>query len=537
MYVHIGHTVTPNGGVMSDTVLAHVPALQWSLADVHTFLTTQPTGLAVVTTAQGRPCGIADCTTIAHAREFGHVELDDALHLWPLPRRHHPPIIIANQWRVRSTDTGDYVASPPIPQPCTHIAWDDIAALIDPRTVVVLRSLTALATIHAVQVFLVGGAARSVFDRRPIHDIDLAITGPLPAFVNAVAATLHGQVEHHAPLGTASVIFAEAQHIQYGLSRLDFVPTRREVYPTPGVLPSVHPSDIITDVGRRDITVNAIAITLVPDGDCAVYDPYAGRRALRRRQVQVLHPLSFCDDPTRVLRIARLASRLDLHVGKRVVRMMQQSSLYPAFAHVSPQRWYHEILKTLAEADPWPAIQRMQRWRLWAAIHPAFAHTRPQLASIRHVAVADRFAVLVWGAKPELLQALIAQWHLVPQLLRQLIALKGILAQPRSDSAISVGALTVACKPFASSLLTSIALIDPSVRQPIARVLHARDHADTPMITGHDLRALGIAAGPIMRDILTALEIALYAGILIAPTAAQQIAWVRAHYPDQCTDT
>ena len=423
------------------------------------------------------------------------------------------------------------------PQPCAHIAWDDIAALIDPRTAGVLRSLTALALIHAVQVFLVGGAARSVFDRRPIHDIDLAITGELAPYVAAVAQVLQGQVEHHAPLGTASVLFAEAQQTQYGLARLDFVPTRREVYATPGALPSVSPSDITTDVGRRDITVNAIAIALVPDGACAVYDPYAGRRALRRRQVEVLHPLSFCDDPTRVLRIARLASRLTLHVSRRVVRIMRQSSLYPAFAQVSPQRWYHEILKTLAEDDPWPAIRHMQRWRLWAAIHPAFAHHRPQLSEMRHVAVPDRFAVLLWGATPTQLQDLSTQWQLVPQLLRQLIALKRILTAPHLHDPVNIGELTVTCKPFASSLLASIAMVDPAVRPHITNILHARTHADALLITGHDLRALGIAPGPIMRDILTSLEIALYGASIVAPTAAQQIAWVRAHYPDWCTDT
>src|SRR5690606_24260867 len=42
----------------------------------------------------------------------------------------------------------------------------------------------------------------------------------------------------------------------------------------------------------------------------AVLDPYNGRSDLARRQLRVLHPLSFVEDPTRILRGARLAGRL-----------------------------------------------------------------------------------------------------------------------------------------------------------------------------------------------------------------------------------
>jgi len=62
-------------------------------------------------------------------------------------------------------------------------------------------------------------------------------------------------------------------------------------------------------MSRRDFTVNAMALRLNP-APPELLDPYHGEADLTARQLRVLHPLSFVEDPTRVLRGARLAGRL-----------------------------------------------------------------------------------------------------------------------------------------------------------------------------------------------------------------------------------
>src|SRR5438067_523882 len=63
-----------------------------------------------------------------------------------------------------------------------------------------------------------------------------------------------------------------------------------------------------TDLGRRDFTINAIAVDLT-SGE--VRDAFDGQDDIRRRVVRMIHARNFDDDPLRMLRALRLAVRLD----------------------------------------------------------------------------------------------------------------------------------------------------------------------------------------------------------------------------------
>src|SRR5438128_4013365 len=63
-----------------------------------------------------------------------------------------------------------------------------------------------------------------------------------------------------------------------------------------------------TDLGRRDFTMNAIAVDLT-SGD--VRDPFDGQQDIARRLVRMIHPRNLEEDPLRMLRAVRLAIRFD----------------------------------------------------------------------------------------------------------------------------------------------------------------------------------------------------------------------------------
>src|SRR5919197_840709 len=67
-------------------------------------------------------------------------------------------------------------------------------------------------------------------------------------------------------------------------------------------------------VARRDFTVNAIALHIA-DGELTYYP--GAREDLDERLLRVLHDGSFRDDPTRLLRLARYAARLDFAIEPR----------------------------------------------------------------------------------------------------------------------------------------------------------------------------------------------------------------------------
>src|SRR5262249_47933574 len=136
------------------------------------------------------------------------------------------------------------------------------------------------------------------------RDLDVVVEGDGLAVARALATALvaSGGLVEHSRFLTASL--AVPDH-----GRVDIATARSERYETRGALPRVMPASIGEDLGRRDFTLNAMAVELA-SGRLAVLDPFGGRGALARRHVTILHPLSFVEDPTRIFRAARYAARL-----------------------------------------------------------------------------------------------------------------------------------------------------------------------------------------------------------------------------------
>ena len=73
--------------------------------------------------------------------------------------------------------------------------------------------------------------------------------------------------------------------------------------------------DIATDLGMRDLTVNAMALPLAGG---PLIDPFGGRDDLARGRLVAVSDSIFVDDPLRLLRVARLAHTLGFGVDSRL---------------------------------------------------------------------------------------------------------------------------------------------------------------------------------------------------------------------------
>jgi tRNA nucleotidyltransferase (CCA-adding enzyme) len=203
-----------------------------------------------------------------------------------------------------------------------------------------LRAAARTAGVH-----LVGGAVRDILLGGQPRELDVVVDGDPAALIASLVAAGRGdaaaEVVHHARFGTASVALDGG--------RIDIARSRRERYPRPGALPDVEPAPLADDLRRRDFTVNAIAVSL-PDGAVtAVPDAFADLQAGRLR---VLHDESFRDDPTRLLRLARLRVRLGFTVEPRTAELAAAADL----GTVSGARIGAELRLALAEPDPVDAL-------------------------------------------------------------------------------------------------------------------------------------------------------------------------------------
>ena len=91
-----------------------------------------------------------------------------------------------------------------------------------------------------------------------------------------------GQVQPHEKFRTATWELDEAGT---GAAAFDFATARAEAYPRPAMLPDVTPTDILTDLKRRDFAINAIALRL---SDGALLDPFDGQGDLQRGVLRML---------------------------------------------------------------------------------------------------------------------------------------------------------------------------------------------------------------------------------------------------------
>lgn len=228
---------------------------------------------------------------------------------------------------------------------------------------VVLELLTqvgAIARRVGARAFAVGGLVRDALmpvprDAMPNapapRDVDIVIDGEGIEVARAVARALHGSLRIHSAFGTASIDGLPA-------GRLDIATARAERYRLPGALPQVRPGTIAEDLGRRDFTVNAIAVELATDG-FRIVDPVGGRRDLARRRLCVLHPLSFVEDPTRILRAARYATRLGFALDRSALRAQALALGRHAYPALSGQRIAAELRRVVADADPDVTLRRL----------------------------------------------------------------------------------------------------------------------------------------------------------------------------------
>jgi tRNA nucleotidyltransferase (CCA-adding enzyme) len=208
------------------------------------------------------------------------------------------------------------------------------------------EAVRAAATAAGVEAFLVGGAVRDALRGRERAELDVVVVGDHLALARALGEEIHV----YDRFGTATVAA--------GHDRVDIARARAESYPYPGALPEVRPAGIDEDLSRRDFSVNAMAVPLTAPGE--LIDPHRGLEDLRRGLLRALHERSVSDDPTRALRAARYAARLDLEPEPGTLEQIRGADL----STVSADRVEAERRKLAAEPDPAPGFELLDRWGL-----------------------------------------------------------------------------------------------------------------------------------------------------------------------------
>jgi len=294
---------------------------------------------------------------------------------------------------------------------------------------------------------------------------------------------------------------------------LDVASARGEAYPVPADNPVVRFGALEDDLARRDLTINAMAIDLTTD---ALLDPYGGGRDLANRCLRFLHPASLRDDPTRLLRAARYAARLDFALAPE--SHDQATSTLAAW----PWPWrpgdpppqapaalgtrLRRELELLLEQNSWRlALEHLQAWGGLLLLDPALQADRQwprRLGWARRFELPPLVALVAAAQDPLALAERLQLPHRHHKLLAQFLALRhqlpppGLLPLERPDPATPWHWCERLESPGLSPPAVALALVcGIAPRRPLLRWLLRWRHLG-PEQTSQELIAAGVPPGP-----------------------------------------
>lgn len=403
------------------------------------------------------------------------------------------------------------------------------------ETLGLLRRIGRAGESLGVNAYAVGGFVRDVLLGREVGELDIVVEGDGPALARRLQTELGGNLVVHPAFQTASLEGS-------GPFRIDVATAREERYPAPGALPEVRPASLHEDLGRRDFTINAMALALSPTSFGDLLDPLSGSADLARRRIRVLHPLSFVEDPTRIFRAVRYQVRLGFALdsgSRQALHVAIDLGAYPA---LSGQRLTAELEFILKEPAASEALLRLGRFGAFRILDPSFRF--PPLAAKR---VADLGRLLrMAGTIPldPLAGALLALvGHLSPEVAERCLRRLALSGEP-------LARLTRALKegPRLAAELERQRHAPPSARASLLRGhpletlwgawLMGRGRARRqvewfltegrtthPLLGGDDLLALGVAPGPRIGQLLDRLRDRRLDGLAV--TRDQELGLVR----------
>ncbi|HXY61379.1 MAG TPA: CBS domain-containing protein [Nitrospirota bacterium] len=231
-----------------------------------------------------------------------------------------------------------------------------------------LQMVGDVADASGFPVYLVGGIVRDLFLRVQNLDVDIVVEGDGITFAGMLIKRAGGRMKTHQKFGTAVVVLPNGLKIDIATARLEY-------YESPAALPTVELSSIKKDLFRRDFTINTLAVRLNRMRYGELIDFFGGLRDIKDKTIRVLHSLSFVEDPTRVLRAIRFEQRFDFHLNKHTQNLIKTAVKMKLFNRLSGERIYTELILMFSEAEPLKVLKRMQDFDLLKFIHPGLKGT------------------------------------------------------------------------------------------------------------------------------------------------------------------
>jgi tRNA nucleotidyltransferase (CCA-adding enzyme) len=399
----------------------------------------------------------------------------------------------------------------------TELWPDALRRVLNPETFALIEQTAEVAESLGLRFGVVGGVVRDALLDVPTFDLDFIISGEARSLADALAARYGGKSSGYTPFGTAQWTPPRTPSLP---DHIDFAGARTETYAHPGALPTVQPATVEQDLRRRDFTVNAMAVMLAPSDERGLLiDPHGGQADLNDGLLRVLHAESFIDDPTRILRGARLAARCTLRFTDETADLIPDA--LPYLDEVSGERLRTELRLILREPSAAESLRLLDSFGTLQAIDPSLAITASlddDLSAIhaRPPADIESVAWCAWLCRldPEGLKDIALRLAFTAPLAAAVTAAAKLIQNPaEAESNLPSVAYRAFTHTPDAALEMATRIGSPALRRNAALYLLQWRYV-RPATTGDTLRSMGVPPGPRYKQILDRLRAAWLDGEL-----------------------
>jgi tRNA nucleotidyltransferase (CCA-adding enzyme) len=393
---------------------------------------------------------------------------------------------------------------------------------LDKETLGKLSAIGELADRMGYHAYLVGGFVRDLLLRIENFDIDIVIEGDGILFAEEMAKAFNVKARQHKEFATAKVIYPDGFKIDIATARLEY-------YKAPAALPTVEHSSLKLDLHRRDFTINTLAISLNRNAFGQLLDFFGAQRDIKEKTIRVLHSLSFVEDPTRVFRAIRFEHRFGFHIGKHTLSLIKNAVKMNFLSKIQGKRIWTELALILGEDEPEKVLKRLQDLDLLKFIYSRLTIDKEKERLFVQMRTVSKWYDLLYrgkqsdkveyyilglvdGLKDEDIPGFCETTEMTESMRKRVLedskAVKETMLKFLFQiSGMKKSAIYKQLEPLSQEarLFIMAKMRSDDVKKTISNYITYEDSLK-PLITGKDLKNMGIQEGPIFREILDSLK-------------------------------
>jgi tRNA nucleotidyltransferase/poly(A) polymerase len=205
-----------------------------------------------------------------------------------------------------------------------------------------------------MNIYLAGGAVRDIISGFNIRDLDFTVQGN--------PFKIQKDLEKAGARIVASDDDTKTLHLSLpGNVRAEISMARIERYEKTGRPPIVSPATIIEDLRRRDLTINAMALSLNEGSRGLLMDPFNGMADIEAKLIRVLNNYAFVEDPSRLIRAARFSARFHWPLEERTQMRYDSAKENNYIEYITNKGIGLELAQIGYEDDPLHVLKHLEK--------------------------------------------------------------------------------------------------------------------------------------------------------------------------------